>query len=330
MITGAGDDGHGVGAGATAIPSVILNTGHAMPVLGFGTGSPSKPADLADTIVHAVRLGYRHLDTASMYRTEPAVGAAVAESVRAGAVPSRTDLFVTSKLWISDARPGRVVPALRESLARLGLAYLDLFLVHWPVAATAGGLPVDKSTLVEFYMEGVWRGMEECHRLGLARSVGVSNFSAAKMERLLALAAVPPAVNQVEMNVGWRQEKVREVCARHGVVVSAYSPLGAYGAFWGSDAVMESGVLHDVAAARGKTVAQVALRWLYEQSVCFVARSYNGKRLKQNMEIFDWELGEKEKGMIDTIPQRRASLGERFMSPDGPYKTPEELWDSDI
>ncbi|KAF7096759.1 hypothetical protein CFC21_098657 [Triticum aestivum] len=323
MATGAGDDGHGAGARATAIPSVILNTGHAMPVLGFGTGSPSKPADLADTIVHAIRLGYRHLDTASMYRTEPTVGAAVAESVRA-------DLFVTSKLWISDARPGRVVPALRESLARLGLAYLDLFLVHWPVAATAGGLPVDKGTLVEFDMEGVWRGMEECHRLGLARSVGVSNFSAAKMERLLALAAVPPAVNQVEMNVGWRQEKVREVCARHGVVVAAYSPLGAYGAFWGSDAVMESGVLHDVAAARGKTVAQVALRWLYEQGVCFVARSYNNERLKQNMEIFEWELSEEEKGMIATIPQRRVSLGERFMSPDGPYRSLEELWDDDI
>ncbi|XP_037433990.1 probable NAD(P)H-dependent oxidoreductase 2 [Triticum dicoccoides] len=97
-------------------------------------------------------------------------------------------------------------------------------------------------------MEGVWRGMEEYRRLGLARSVGVSNFSATKMERLLALAAVPPAVNQVELNVGWRQEKVREVCARHGVVVAAYSPLGAYGASWGSDAVMHSGGMHDVAA----------------------------------------------------------------------------------
>ncbi|KAF7005604.1 hypothetical protein CFC21_020716 [Triticum aestivum] len=326
-MTGDDDLQHAAVALPTAIPCVTLNTGHAMPVLGFGTGASRAPADLPDTILHAVRLGYRHLDTAAMYGTEPAVGAAVAEAVRSGAVRSREDLFVTSKLWIPDARPGRVVPALRDSLARLGLAYLDLFLVHWPVAADD---PADKATHAEFDMEGVWRGMEECRRLGLARSVGVSNFSAAKMERLLALAAVPPAVNQVELNVGWRQDRVREVCARHGVVVSAYSPLGAYGASWGSDAVMNSGVMHHVAAAKAKTVAQVALRWVYEQGVCFVARSFNKERLKHNLDIFDWELSEEDKAMIATIPQKRACQGDYFVSPDGPYKSLEELWDGEI
>lgn len=327
----AGADGHSGGATAAAsIPCVTLNTGHAMPVLGFGTGSSSTPDDLPATILHAVRLGYRHLDTASFYRTEPAVGAAVADAVRLGAVASRADLFVTSKLWITDAHPTRVVPALRESLERLGLDYLDLFLVHWPAAAAKKD-PTDAFSigdLVAFDMEGVWRGMEECHRLGLARSIGVSNFSAAKMSRLLSFAAVPPAVNQVEMNVGWRQEKVRDVCAKNGVVVTAYSPLGAYGAAWGSNAVMESGVLHDVATTKGKTVAQVALRWLYEQGVCFVARSYNKDRLRQNMEIFDWELNEEE--MISAIPQRRACKGEPLVSPNGPFKSLEELWDGEI
>jgi len=141
----------------------------------------------------------------------------------------------------------RVLLALRESLARLGLDYL----VHWPLAAD------ENKKLVPLDMEGVWRAMEECHRLGLARSIGVNNFSAAKMCRLLAFAAVPPAVNQVELNVGWRQEKVREVCAKNGVVVTAFSPLGAIGTMWGSNAVMESGVLQDIAAKRGKTIAQV-------------------------------------------------------------------------
>jgi len=240
------------GASATTtIPCVTLNTGHAMPVLGFGTGSSSTPADLSAIIVDAVRLGYRHIDTASLYGTEGAVGAAVADAVRAGAVAWRGDLFVTSKLGVADAHPDRVLPALRESLARLGLGYLDLFLIHWPVAAG------ENRKLVPFDMEGVWRAMEECHRLGLARSVGVSNFSSEKMCRLLSFAAVPPAVNQVELNVAWRQEKLREVCARNGVVVTAFSPLGAFGAAWGSNAVMESGALRDVAARRGKTVAQV-------------------------------------------------------------------------
>ncbi|KAF8666058.1 hypothetical protein HU200_053764 [Digitaria exilis] len=315
------------GASTASIPCVTLNTAHAIPVLGFGTGSSSTPSDLSSIIVDAVRLGYRHIDTAALYGTEGAVGAAVADAVRAGAVASRGDLFVTSKLWINDAHPDRVVPALKESLFRLGLDYLDLFLVHWPVSATTDE---GKRTLVAFDMEGVWRGMEECQRLGLARSIGVSNFSSAKMSRLLSIAAVPPAVNQVELNVGWRQEKVREVCAENGVVVTAFSPLGAFGAAWGSNAVMESGVLQDVAARRGKTVAQVALRWLHEQGVCFVARSFNRERLKQNMELFDWELSEDDKAMIMQIPQRRACHGEFFVSPDGPYKSEEELWDGDI
>ncbi|OEL26876.1 Non-functional NADPH-dependent codeinone reductase 2 [Dichanthelium oligosanthes] len=312
-------------AGASAsIPCVTLNTGHAMPVLGFGTGSSSTPPDLSAIIVDAVRLGYRHIDTASLYGTEGAVGAAVADAVRAGAVASREGLFVTSKLWVKDAHPDRVLPALRESLARLGLDYLDLFLVHWPVAAD------ENKKLVPFDMEGVWRAMEECHRLGLARSIGVSNFSSAKMSRLLSFAAVPPAVNQVELNVGWRQEKVREVCAKNRVVVTAFSPLGAFGAAWGSNAVMENGVLQDVAARRGKTLAQVALRWLHEQGVCFVVRSFNRERLKQNMELFDWELMEDDKELIMQIPQRRACKGEFFLSPEGPYKSLEELWDGEI
>jgi len=313
------------GASATTtIPCVTLNTGHAMPVLGFGTGSNSTPADLSAIIVDAVRLGYRHIDTASLYGTEGAVGAAVADAVRAGAVASRGDLFVTSKLGVADAHPDRVLPALRESLARLGLGYLDLFLIHWPVAAG------ENRKLVPFDMEGVWRAMEECHRLGLARSVGVSNFSSEKMCRLLSFAAVPPAVNQVELNVAWRQEKLREVCARNGVVVTAFSPLGAFGAAWGSNAVMESGALRDVAARRGKTVAQVALRWLHEQGLSFVVRSFNMERLKQNMELFDWELSEDDKELIMQIPQRRACRGEFFLSPDGQYKSLEELWDGEI
>ncbi|KAF0931325.1 hypothetical protein E2562_004474 [Oryza meyeriana var. granulata] len=337
----ASDVQHGGAATATAtaanvVPCVTLNTGHAMPVLGFGTGSSSPPADLPAIIARAVCLGYRHIDTAAVYGTEGAVGAAVAEAVRGGAVASRGDLFVTTKLSMVDALPARVVTALRESLTRLGLDYVDLFLVHWPVTIAkkdpAGELSRDNvDRMVPFDMEGVWRGMEECHRLGLARSIGVSNFSATKMSRLLALAAVPPAVNQVEMNVGWRQEKVREVCGESGVVVAAYSPLGAYGAHWGSDAVMKNGVLHDVAARREKTIAQVALRWLYEQQgVCVVARSFNEDRMKQNMDIFDWELNEEDKRMIAGIPQRRASQGEYFVSPDGPYKSIHDLWDGEI
>ncbi|RLM75083.1 NAD(P)H-dependent oxidoreductase [Panicum miliaceum] len=197
--------------------------------------------------------------------------------------------------------------------------------------------------LVPFDMAGVLRATEECHRLGLARSIGVSNFSSAKMSRLLSFAAVPPAVNQVELNVAWRQEKLREVCAKNSVVVTAISPLGAFRAAWGSNAVMESGALRESPTGEARWLLspysyvylklkglELALRWLHEQGFSFVARSFNMERLKQNVELFDWELGEDDKELIMKIPQQRACRGEFFfMSPDGPYKSLEELWDGE-
>ncbi|KAM0019772.1 putative D-galacturonate reductase [Helianthus debilis subsp. tardiflorus] len=152
----------------------------------------------------------------------------------------------------------------------------------------------------------VWEGMEECHNLGLTKSIGVSNFPCKMIKQILSFAKIPPAVNQVEMNPLWQQKKLNEFCKENGIVVTAYSPLGATGnSAWGHNRVMECDILQGIAESKGKTVAQISLRWLYEQGVIIAVKSFNTERMKQNLDIFDWSLTEEELNKIDQIPQRR-------------------------
>ncbi|TKY44862.1 Methylecgonone reductase [Spatholobus suberectus] len=171
--------------------------------------------------------------------------------------------------------------------------------------------------------------MEECYRLGLAKSIGVSNFSIKKLTQLLENATIPPAVNQVEMSPAWQQGKLREFCKQNRIHVSAWSPLGAYKSSWGTNAVMESPILEEIACARQKSMAQIALRWIYEQGATAIVKSFNKERMKQNLDIFDWELSQEESQKFGKIPQRRMYSGVCFVSENGPYKSLEELWDGD-
>ncbi|KAL0355000.1 UNVERIFIED_CONTAM: Deoxymugineic acid synthase 1 [Sesamum radiatum] len=172
--------------------------------------------------------------------------------------------------------------------------------------------------------------MEECCRLGLAKSIGVSNYSCAKLSTLLQNATILPAVNRVELNVAWQQQKLIEFCKDKGIHVCAFSPLGAYGFHWGTNAVMDSPILKDIATAKDKTVAQVALRWVREQGAFPIVRSLNKERMRQNLQIFDWELTDEEVRRIRQIPQQRACTWKEVVSPDGQYKSLEELWDGEI
>ncbi|KAH6826643.1 hypothetical protein C2S53_014900 [Perilla frutescens var. hirtella] len=316
--------------GSTRIPEIILNSGHKMPVIGLGTGAyPALPAEqLVPLLVDAIAAGYRHIDTAAMYRTEESVGRAVAEAVQRGLVKSRDELFITSKLQMSDSHHDRVVPALQESLRKLELEYVDLYLIHWPVSMKIDGNNSNK--LVKFEMKEIWEAMENCCKMGLAKSIGVSNFSTVKLSTLLQNATIQPAVNQVEMNVGWQQQKMVEYCKEKGIHVSAWSPLGARGSPWGSNAVMGSPILYHIAAAKNKTIAQVALRWIYEQGASMIVRSFNRERMKENLQVLDWELSKEDAEKIKQIPQNRVGKGVDFVSPDGQYKSLEELWDGEI
>ncbi|KAI3945239.1 hypothetical protein MKX01_035000 [Papaver californicum] len=300
-----------------------------MPVLGMGTAAypfvESEEAKLG--ILNATKTGYRHLDTAALYQSEE----------------SLDELFVTSKLWTCDAHPDRVVPALQNSLRNLKLEYLDLYLIHWPVSSNpAAGLafPLPKDALLTMDYKSVWAAMEECQKLGLTKSIGVSNFSCKKLHAILDTAKIPPAVNQVEMNPVWQNLKLRDFCKANSIILTAYSPLGAKGTPWGSNAVHEERVLHEIAEAKGKTHAQilnwiflnVCLRWVYEQGVSLLVKSYNEQRMKENMMIFQWELTEDELEKISKIPQKRGLPGDIFVSEleAAPFKNIEELWDGEV
>ncbi|KAF3453018.1 hypothetical protein FNV43_RR03451 [Rhamnella rubrinervis] len=313
------------------IPKVVLSSSvgqRSMPVLGFGTAADSLNV-LKTAVLEAIKLGYRHFDTAFFYGNEQVLGEAIAEALKLGLVCSRDELFVTSKLWCSDAHPHLVIPALQKSLGNLKLEYLDLYLVHWPVSAKPEKweFPIKEEDAMPMNFKSVWEAMEECQRLGLTKSIGVSNFSCKKLDSVLSFATVPPSVNQVEMNPMWQQKKLIEFCKAKNIIVTAYSPLGAKGTSWATNNVMDNQVLKDIAMARGKTVAQVCLRWVYEQGATLVPRSYNKERLKQNLDIFDWQLTEDDLHKISQIRQKKLVVGV-FHASDP--KVLEDLWDGEL
>ncbi|QHO58481.1 NAD(P)H-dependent 6'-deoxychalcone synthase-like [Arachis hypogaea] len=186
-----------------AVPNVVLQSSFSMPVIGLGTAAESNDGEaIKQAVIEAIKVGYRHFDTASAYESEQALGEAIAESLKLGLIGSRDELFITSKLWLPDNHPHLVLPALQKSLETLRLDYLDLYLVHWPMSAKPGTwkVPFEQEDLVPFDLKGVWTSMEECQNMGLTKSIGVSNFSTKKLEDLLSFATIPPSVNQVEMN----------------------------------------------------------------------------------------------------------------------------------
>ncbi|KAK4774743.1 hypothetical protein SAY86_009678 [Trapa natans] len=317
-----------------AVPEVTLNSGHKMPLIALGTVASDLPPTeaLAAILVYAIEVGYRHFDTAALYGSEESLGLAVAEALRRQVIKSRDELFITSKLWCTDADPSLVLPALKKSLGRLGLEYLDMYLIHWPARLKEGtrGSNITKESILEFDMKGTWKAMEECSNLGLAKSIGVSNFGPKNLSQILQICTIPPAVNQVEMHVAWRQKKLRGFCKERGIHVSAWSPLAANGARWGSKAVMDSPILKEIAQGRGTTVAQVALRWVHEQGSCVIVKSFNKERMKENLKILEWEkdITEDELEKINRIPPHQGVPGHELVTENGPgYRSVDELWE---
>lgn len=310
------------------------SNGEKMPVLGFGTAVfPPVGAEATKmAILQLIKLGYRHFDTAAKYGSEQPLGEAIQEALSIGLIQSRDELFITTKLWCGDAHGDLVVPALKRSLQNLKLECLDLFLIHWPVSCKPGTyeFPIKEENFLPMDFNSVWAAMEECQRLNLTKSIGVSNFSCKKLTDILAIANIPPAVNQVEMNPMWQQKKLREFCRANGIFLTAYSPLGANGTFWGSDRVLECEVLKEIAKAKGKTAAQVSLRWIHEQGVGVIVKSFNGERMKQNLGIFDWSLDEDELKKIDELAQSGGVTGVAYTSKCGPFRTVEDIWDGEM
>ena len=250
----------------TDIPQIVLNNGQTIPQFGFGVFLV-KPDETQAAVTDALQAGYRHIDTAEMYGNEAEVGAAIRRSEL-----GRGEIFVTTKLNNDVHRPDDARAAFDQSLKALGSDYVDLFLIHWPLPGRYDGDYVS-----------TWQTLEEFYRDGRARSIGVSNFQPHHLRRLHQECEIRPAVNQIEVSPYLTQDEVRDFCAEHQIAVEAWSPLARGNAL--SDPTID-----DIARRVGKTPAQVILRWHIERGDIVFPKSVTASRIKENIDIFDFEL----------------------------------------
>lgn len=243
---------------------VELNNGLQMPVMGFGVFQIPDPKACERAVVDAIETGYRLIDTAASYMNEAAVG----EGVKNGGV-DREELFITSKLWVQHTGYERTKEAIGNSLRRLRVDYIDLFLIHQPFGD----------------VHGSWRAMEEAYGAGKLRAIGVSNFHPDRLMDIIAFNEIPPAVNQVEINPFHQQAEALAFMREHGVQAEAWAPFAE-----GRNGLFENGVLMAIAARHGKTVGQVVLRWVTQQNVVALAKTVRRERMLENLDIFDFTL----------------------------------------
>lgn len=251
---------------------VTLNNGIKMPLLGFGTYQIKDPVECERAVRDAIDVGYRLIDTAASYGNEEAVGKAVRES----GVP-REELFVTTKLWISDASCEGAKRGFAASMERLGLDYLDLYLIHQPLG--------------DYY--GAWRAMTELYREGKIRAIGVCSFYPDRLADLIAFNEVAPAVNQVECNIFFQQEKAQAYMKSKGVQMQSWAPFAE-----GHNDLFHNPTLTAIGEKYGKSVAQVVLRWQLQRGIVCIPKSTRRERMEQNFNVFDFTLSQKDMDAI--------------------------------
>ena len=245
-----------------------------IPLLGFGVYKVPDGAEVEDAITSALALGYRHLDTAALYRNERGVGRAIAASGI-----NRSDLFITTKLWNSNQGYESTLTAIDRSLGKLGLEYVDLYLVHWPKPE---------------HTEGTWRAMEEIQRSGKARAIGVSNFLPDHLDQLAETATVSPSINQVEFHPHLQSPELVAYCDEHNIVLEAWSPLK-------HGEIIDDPELQTIADAHGVTVPQVVLRWLLQRGIVAIPKSVTPSRIAQNVDLYGFELSPDEIATINAM-----------------------------
>ncbi|MFE4240913.1 aldo/keto reductase [Peribacillus butanolivorans] len=262
--------------------TITLHNGVKMPQLGFGVFKVKNGTETVESVKKAIEVGYRSIDTAAVYENEEGVGQAIRESGI-----SREELFITSKVWNTDQGYETTLQAFDDSLKRLGLEYLDLYLIHWPGK--------DK------YLE-TWKALEKLYNEGKVKSIGVSNFHVHHLEKLLANSEIKPVVNQIELHPLLTQVEIRDYCEKHDIKVEAWSPLGR-------GSLIEEPTINHIAKKHGKSSAQVLIRWHLQHEIVVIPKSITPSRIEENAQVFDFSLSLNEMNQIDAL-----NKNERFGS----------------
>ncbi|CAD5234972.1 unnamed protein product [Bursaphelenchus xylophilus] len=309
---------------------VTLSNGVKMPIFGLGSWQ-SKAGEVGDAVTVALDAGYRLIDTAAIYQNEEEIGDSLQKYFQSGKL-KREDVFITTKVWCSHNRPEDIEGALKDSLKKLKTDYVDLYLIHQPAAFNHEMTEQDHSVKVE----DTWKGIAGVYKQGLAKAVGVSNFSEEQIERILKSSDVPVHNSQVELHLYFQQKKHVEFCKKHNISVTAYAPMGSPGRSkfvlpngrtqqWPvAEEPLENAEVLKLAEKYKKSPAQILLRHLLQNNIAIIPKSVTPKRIQENAQIFDFELTADEIKTLNSQPQ-----GSRFFLQDFMIGHPEDPWKSE-
>lgn len=313
---------------------LTFENGDKMPALGLGTWKSAK-GEVYTAVKTAIEIGYRHFDCALVYGNEQEIGQAFADAMKEGMV-KREDLWITSKLWNNSHEKQYILPSINTTLEDLQLDYLDLYLIHWPVALKrAVAYPQtgqDMLSLTEIPLSETWAEMIVLKEMGLTRHIGVSNFSIKKLEEVTATTGVRPEVNQLELHPFLQQWPMMDYCREHGIVLTGYCPLGssdrpANRIVEGEPKLFENEVIRALAQARGCSAAQLMLAWAVNRGTSVIPKSVNAGRLQENLAAADIELTEQEMKAMRGLDLHYRYIKGNFWCLAGSDYTLESLWD---
>lgn len=301
-----------------------------IPILGLGTFR-SEPNEVYNAVLSAIKMGYRHIDCAAAYGNEKEVGNAIAEAIKQGLV-KREDLWVTSKLWNASHGVENVIPALHQTLEDLQLDYLDLYLIHWPVALKKGTEMPEKASdfipLSEVPLTNTWKGMEAALEQGLTKHIGVSNFNENHLKEIMETAVHQPEMNQVEMHPFLQQEALQSFSAQNDILLTAYAPLGSLVDENSTLRLLENDTIKTIANARDMSPAQVALAYTVQRGIAVIPKSVNEARLLQNLETLNHTLTDEDMALLKDLDKGHRFIDGKFWEVEnGPY-TADGIWNA--
>jgi len=314
--------------------TIRFENGDQMPIIGLGTWK-STPKEVYQTVKDALRMGYRHIDCASIYGNEAEIGQALTASIKDG-IASRDQLWITSKLWNNAHDPANVQPALEKTLSDLQIECIDLYLIHWPVVLREGVLfhksAEDLIPLDTLPISDTWQAMENLVDKGLCRHIGVSNFSIAKLRKLLEASAVMPEMNQVELHPYLQQQAMLDFCKANSIHLTAYAPLGSGDRpsrlkLADDPILMQDPTIIRIAEQHKITPAQVLIAWAIQRGTVVIPKSVRLDRLRENLNAGQISLTQTDMHEISALDCNRRYIGGDFWVVDGGPYTLSNLWD---